>query len=90
MTLIDGNIKTAQAKLCMMGIKSFPTPDKSANQGEKRYKTKAKTRPKPVIKPRKLRIKAKLCSSSRMVLYLATCLATATGIPAVEISKNQA
>ena len=36
------------------------------------------------------RIKAKLWSAWSRVLYLATCLATATGTPAVEIKRNQA
>ena len=90
MTLIEGKISTAQERLCMIGISSFPPPDKVAKIGENRYIKTAKIPPSNTINLRNSLIRVKLYSALSIVLYLATCLATATGIPAVEMSKNQA
>ena len=87
---MDGNIKTAKDRLCITGTKSAPPPDILAKTGDSKYMMTAKTAPKSSINFRNSRMRVKLCSSLSIVLYLATCLATATGTPAVEISKNQA
>ena len=59
MTLMDGKIKTAQDRLCIIGINSLPTPERSADHGAMKYKIRAKKTPNPVMNLKKLRIKGK-------------------------------